>query len=260
MIPYPHASADAVTDELEAVGYSIVEGVLPAEEVARKRAELDALLAGADTGSNSFLGRRTRRVYTLLAKTRCFDEMVLNPLLLRVMDRLLNHYQLCVATAIEIGPGETAQTLHADDGVYPLPNLGSPLTVNSMWALDDFTEENGATRIVPGSHRAAEKKTEGNPPTVTACMPAGSVLIYYGGVLHGGGSNRTESPRLGVVIEYAVSWIRPQENLGLCYPPPIAGGLPKRLQELMGYNLYPPFLGYVDGRHPLTLLGDETDN
>lgn len=260
MIPYVDASAEAVVGEMEAVGYSIVEGVLTAEEVARKRAELDALLAHTDAGSNSFLGRRTRRVYTLLAKVRCFDEMVLNPLLLTVMDRVLNHYQLCVTTAIEIGPGEAAQTLHADDGVYPLPNLGAPLTVNSMWAIDDFTEENGATRLVPGSHRGAEKKSGGDAATVAACMPAGSVLIYYGSVLHGGGANRTGSPRLGVVIEYAVSWIRSQENLGLCYPPSIAGGLPTRLQELMGYNLYPPFLGYVDGRHPLTLLDDQTDN
>jgi ectoine hydroxylase-related dioxygenase (phytanoyl-CoA dioxygenase family) len=259
VISYLRASAGAVVAELEAIGYCIIEGVLSADELARKRRELDPLLAATETGSNSFLGGQTRRIYTLLAKVRCFDDAVLNPLLLAVMDRLLIHYQLCVATAIEIGPGETAQTLHADDGVYPLPNLGTPLTVNSMWALDDFTEENGATRLVPGSHRGTEKKRASPGATVTACMPAGSVLLYYGSLLHGGGANCTHLPRLGVVIEYAVSWIRPQENLGLCYPPSVAAGLPRRLQELMGYNLYPPFLGYVDGKHPLELLGEAPD-
>lgn len=256
MISHTEASADAVLREMEAVGYSIVEGVLPPDNLAQKRGVLSDLLASAAAGSNSFLGRRTRRVYTLLAKTRSFDDLVLNPLLLTVMDRVLTHYQLCVATAIEIGPREIAQTLHADDGVYPLPHLGTPLTVNSMWAIDDFTEENGATRIVSGSHRGADKKSE-DALAVAACMPAGSVLIYYGNVLHGGGANLTGLPRVGVVIEYAVSWIRPQENLGLSYPPSLARGLPTRLQELMGYNLYPPFLGYVDGQHPLGLLGNQ---
>ena len=256
MISYPAATAEAVVSEMEAVGYSIVEGVLPPDNVAQKRGVLNDLLAAAEAGSNSFLGRRTRRVYTLLAKTRSFDDLVLNPLLLTVMDRVLTHYQLCVATAIEIGPEEVAQTLHADDGVYPLPNLGTPLTVNSMWAIDDFTEENGATRIVSGSHRGADKKSN-DARTIAACMPAGSVLIYYGNVLHGGGANLTKLPRVGVVIEYAVSWIRPQENLGLSYPPSLARDLPTRLQELMGYNLYPPFLGYVDGQHPLGLLGKQ---
>lgn len=254
VIPYAEATAEAIVGELEAVGYCIIEGVQSGDELARRRRELEPLLAATDTGSNSFLGRHTRRVYTLLAKTRGFDDAVLNPLLLAVMDRVLTHYQLCVATAIEIGPGETDQTLHADDGVYPLPDLGTPLTVNSMWALDDFTEDNGATRLVAGSHRGTEKKQVTPAATVTACMPAGSVLLYYGSLLHGGGANRTQHPRLGVVIEYAVSWIRPQENLGLSYPPSLAAGLPRRLQELLGYNLYPPFLGYVDGEHPLKLL------
>ena len=85
-------------------------------------------------------------------------------------------------------------------------------------------------------------------------MPAGSVLIYLGNLLHGGGANETPAPRLGVVLEYGVSWIRPQENLGLAYPPTLARTLPTRLQELLGYNLYPPFLGYVDGKDPKELL------
>jgi ectoine hydroxylase-related dioxygenase (phytanoyl-CoA dioxygenase family) len=201
----------------------------------------------------------------LLAKLRCFDDAVLNPLLLGVLDRLLVHYQLSVSTAIEIHPGEVAQTFHRDDGVYPLPPGFGPLTINSMWAITDFTARNGATRLMPSSHRGpaptsagsdddGRSDDEGRHGEFVADMPAGSVLIYLGNLLHGGGANESPAPRLGVVLEYGVSWIRPQENLGLGYPPALARTLPTRLQELLGYNLYPPFLGYVDGMDPIELL------
>jgi ectoine hydroxylase-related dioxygenase (phytanoyl-CoA dioxygenase family) len=246
---------DEVTEALMADGYVIIEGALDPDNVRQKRQQLDDLLATTAFGDNSFLGYRTKRVFALLAKLRCFDDAVLHPLLLSVLDQVLVHYQLSVSTAIEIGPGESAQTLHADDGVYPLPTAAGPLTVNSMWAMDDFTEANGATRLVRHSHHQEVKQAHGPQPEYVAEMPAGSMLIYLGSLWHGGGANRTARPRLGVVIEYAVSWLRPQENLGLTYPPDLVRNLPGRLPELLGYNLYPPFLGYVDGRHPAELLG-----
>jgi ectoine hydroxylase-related dioxygenase (phytanoyl-CoA dioxygenase family) len=85
-------------------------------------------------------------------------------------------------------------------------------------------------------------------------MPPGTALLYTGSVWHGGGANRTGRDRLGVVLHYAVSWLRPVENHVLAVPPSLAASLPERLQELLGYNIHPPFIGYVDGRHPRKLL------
>lgn len=250
------ATPAALAARLRADGYAVMPGVLSDREITAKRRALEPLLDATAFGDNSFLGRRTRRVYSLLAKTRAFDDAVLNPTLLAVAHDLLGPFQLCVSTAIEIHPGECAQTLHADDGIYPLPTSAGPLTLNSMWALSDFSADNGATRVVPGSHTWTEKRVEpgAEAGAVTAEMPAGSVLLYLGSLLHGGGANRAAAPRLGVVLEFSVGWVRPQENLGLTYPPALARGLEPRLQELLGYNLYPPFLGYVDGRHPRYLL------
>jgi len=250
----PDRSVDQITEALLGDGFAVLEGVLTPDNVQEKRQQLDAYLIATNFGDNKFLGYRTRRVFALLAKLRCFDDAALFPLLLGVLDNVLVHYQLSVATAIEIGPGESAQTLHADDGVYPLPTSAGPLIVNTMWAIDDFTAANGATRLVRGSHHNDAKRVTTPQEEVIAEMPAGSVLVYLGSILHGGGPNHTVLPRLGVVLEYAVSWLRPQENLGLTYPPELARALPGRLQELLGYNLYPPFLGYVDGKHPAELL------
>ena len=87
-------------------------------------------------------------------------------------------------------------------------------------------------------------------------MRAGSVLFYPGSLWHGGGANRTDRPRLGVILEYAASWLRQQENHLLAVPRELARTLPERLQELLGYNIRPPFIGYVDGRHPRRALED----
>jgi ectoine hydroxylase-related dioxygenase (phytanoyl-CoA dioxygenase family) len=123
-----------------------------------------------------------------------------------------------------------------------------------MWPLQDFTEENGATRIVPGSNRWTAEQPGPDTSTVTLEMPAGTALFYTGSIWHGGGANRTDRDRLGVVIHYAASWLRPVENHVLAVPPILASTLPVRLQELLGYNIHPPFIGYVDGRHPRKLL------
>jgi len=135
-------------------------------------------------------------------------------------------------------------------GDDPLPLDFPPVVVNTMWALDDFTEANGATRIVPGSHRWVDRLPADGDEVVAAAMPAGSVNFYLGRLYHGGGANRTDLPRLGVILEYVASWLRPQENHILAVPADVVATLPERLQELLGYNIYPPFLGYVDGRHP----------
>ena len=123
-----------------------------------------------------------------------------------------------------------------------------------MWPLEDFTAANGATRVVPGSHRWVHERPDAATPTSAVAMPAGSALLYLGSLWHGGGANTTDRVRLGVVLHYAVSWLRPVENHVLAVPPATARLLPERLQELLGYNVCPPFIGYVDGRHPRRLL------
>ncbi len=237
-------------------GYVIVEGMLDPDDVERKRADLDRILADTPTGRNDFEGFATRRVYALFAKTRTFDETAVDPLLLGALDALLGQYQLSAPVGIQIGPGETAQVLHRDESVYPLASPHPPVVVNSMWPLDDFTEENGATRLIPGSHLwEPERRPLPGDEVVVAEMPAGSMLLYLGSLVHGGGENQTDAARLGVILEYVVSWLRPQENHCLAVPRAVVSQLPGRLQELLGYNIHPPFLGYVDGRHPKTVLG-----
>jgi ectoine hydroxylase-related dioxygenase (phytanoyl-CoA dioxygenase family) len=249
-MPAVEATVERVVERLDDEGYCIVEGVLTADDVAAARASLVATLAATPHGRNEFEGYTTRRVYALFAKTRAFDHSAIHPLVLGVLDRVLGHYQLSAPTGIEIGPGEKAQVLHRDEGVYPLPPDFPDVVLNTMWALDDFTEANGATRLVPRSHRWRERMPGPDDEVVSAVMPAGSVVFYVGKIWHGGGANTTDHPRLGVILEYVVSWLRAQENHLLAVPRETVVGLPERLQELLGYNIYPPFLGYVDGRHP----------
>lgn len=251
------AGVEDVIASLDRDGYAVIEGVLEQDEAGRIRAELAGILEAVPTGRNDFEGHHTKRIYAIFAKTRLLDGPATHPLVLGALDHVLGeHYQLSGPTGIEIGPGEVAQVLHRDEDIYPVPRPHPELVVNVMWAFDDFTEANGATRMVPGSHRNALEQATPETPTVPAEMPAGSVMIYLGSVWHGGGANRTDRARLGVAIEYVAGWLRPQETHLLAVPLDTARTLPERLQELLGYNVYPPFLGYVDGRHPKRVLED----
>jgi ectoine hydroxylase-related dioxygenase (phytanoyl-CoA dioxygenase family) len=251
------ATVDDIVDALEREGYCIVEGVWSPEEVAQAKASLRQVLDEIPFGRNDFEGHHTRRVYALFAKTRAFDEAAIHPLLLGVLDRVLGHYQLSAPTGIQIASGEKAQVLHYDASVYPLPRDFPDVVVNTMWALDDFTVENGATRIIPGSHRWVDRVPQVGDAVVDAVMPAGSVIFYGGKLFHGGGANSTDKPRLGVILEYVSAWLRPQETHLIAVPRAVAAELPERLQELLGYNIYPPFVGYVDGRHPRRYITSE---
>jgi ectoine hydroxylase-related dioxygenase (phytanoyl-CoA dioxygenase family) len=246
---------DGIVDGLQRHGYVIVEDVLDGQSVAVVKAELDRILEATPTGRNEFEGYATKRIYRLFAKTRRLDELAIHPMLLGVLDRVLGHYQLSAPTGIQIGPGEPEQILHRDDSIYPLPEPHPEVVLNTMWAIDDFTVENGATRFVPGSHRwEVGRQPSAHDRVVQAEMPAGSMAFYTGSIWHGGGANRTDRPRLGVILEYVAAWLRPQENHVIGVPPDVVATLPERLQELLGYNIFPPFVGYVDGRHPRRFL------
>lgn len=254
------APLDAVIEDFDRDGYTIIENYLPPDDVARKKADLHRVLRSTPTGRNDFEGFKTQRVYAFFGRTRAFDAQAIDPLVTGVLDHALNRsYLLSAPIAISIGPGETAQRLHRDDGVYPIPRPHAELVVNTMWAIDDFTEENGATHVVPGSHqwegRLAPEEEE--RLVQRAVMPAGSVMFFSGQLVHGGGANQTDRPRLGVILEYCAGWLRPQENHYLGVPKQIVRDLPKRLQELLGYSIHGNLVGNVDGRHPRKYLVDD---
>jgi ectoine hydroxylase-related dioxygenase (phytanoyl-CoA dioxygenase family) len=250
-MPGATSTGQDVARRLMSDGYVIVADLMSEADLAAARADLGRILASTPTGRNHFEGFATQRVYALFAKTRTFDRAAVHPLLLDVLDQVLGHYQLSAPVGIHIGPGEQAQMLHRDDAIYPLPEPHPPVVLNTMWPLDEFTAENGATRFIPGSHRWEPGRQPATAdPVVTAEMSPGSAMFYLGSLWHGGGANRTARPRLGVILEYAAAWLRPQENHCLAVPRATVRDLPKRLQELLGYNIYPPFVGYVDGGHP----------
>ena len=245
---------DSLIASIERRGYAVVADAASPAMLTAARCELGRILESTPVGRSEFEGFHTRRIYALFAKTRALDAFATHPTVLALLDRLLGHYQLSAPAAISIGPGEKAQRLHRDDSIYPIARPHAHLVVNAMWALDDFTTENGGTCIVPGSHTRIDDAPPSASSIVSMSMPAGSALVYVGSLWHGGGANRTDRDRLGVALHYAASWLRPAENFTLAVPPALAATLPERLQELLGYNIAPPFLGNVDGRHPRKLL------
>ena len=240
---------------LDRDGLAITKNVLDRSTCAAIREELVAILDDTPTGRNDFEGFATKRIYRLFAKTRAFDEWAVHPVLLGVLQRTIGQCQLSAPTGIQIGPDEPAQVLHRDDSIYPLPAPHAEVVINTMWAFDDFTIANGATRFIAGSHRwPPSRRPCASDPLTHAVMPAGSVAFYTGSIWHGGGANTTDRPRLGVILEYVAAWLRPQENHVIGVAPELVATLSEPLQEMLGYNIYPPFMGYVDGRHPRRFL------
>jgi ectoine hydroxylase-related dioxygenase (phytanoyl-CoA dioxygenase family) len=221
----------------------------------------DALLAlerelGTVPAANLFEGLHTWRVYNLLVHGRTFQEIPVHPHVLPVVEAVLDPGLLISSlSSIAIGPGEQAQPVHADDQLIPLPRPHGPIICNTMWAITDFTEENGATRVVPRSHRYDEPP---NPleryETVAAEMTKGSVLVWVGSLWHGGGANRTDQRRVGIAMNYCAGYIRQQENQQLGVPPALVRTFPRRLQELVGYSVYNGLVGHIDKKHPAKVV------
>jgi len=240
-----------VKQEITTNGYAIVPGLLGAAAVTAARDRLGELAESADWGTG-FDGARTRRVWAPLAVTRCMDAAALDPLVLDVVERLIGPgVQFGNTVAIRVYPGQDAQVLHYEQGIYPLPR-DRDVMVSAIWALDDFTAGNGATRVVPRSHLRPAGKPD-DAETVPVVMPAGSVLLLSGRLYHGGGANISARPRLGVVIDYLQPWLRPCEAhtlSALGVNPAEVRRLPQRLQELLGFNQASRYLGFVNGQHP----------
>jgi len=161
-------------------------------------------------------------------------------------------------SSISIQPGEAAQPIHADDQLIPIPKPHPPTVCNSMWALTDFTEDNGATRIIPGSHLSDHSPEYGGEfDSMPAVMPAGSVLIWHGSLWHGGGANQTTDTRMGLAMNYCAGYIRQQENQQLGLPPELVDQFSPRLRELVGYGVYNMLIGHINKQSPESLLLDQ---
>ena len=245
---------------IERDGYTIVEGVLAREECTAIVTAIDELerALGIDFARNDFEGRRTKRIYNLLVHGPLFEAIPVHPRVLPIVEGVLDAGCLVSSlSSIAIHPGETAQPIHADDQLLPLPKPHVATVCNTMWALTDFTEANGATRLVPGSHTRDHSPVYGSEhASIPAAMPQGSVLVWHGSLWHGGGANRSDAVRIGIAMNYCAGWIRQQENQQLGIPREIAKGFSPRLQKLVGYGIYRGLLGHIDKHDPVELLGE----
>ncbi|WP_019925141.1 phytanoyl-CoA dioxygenase family protein [Nocardia sp. BMG111209] len=247
------ALVEADLAALDRDGYVVLPDLLTAAECADLRAELVPLLGHA--GRNTFEGKRTQRVYTLLEKTRACDRLVDHPRVLALLDRLfLPNYLLSQLQVINILPGEQAQLLHHDDGFYPVPRPRPALSAATMWAIDPFTADNGGTVVLPGSHRWDSRSPAPGDPRIGTRMSAGSCVFYLGTLWHGGGANRTGAARLALTAQYCEPWLRPQEAYTLSTSRDTARIVSEDIRRMLGYSIHPPFMGAVDGMHPKRLL------
>jgi ectoine hydroxylase-related dioxygenase (phytanoyl-CoA dioxygenase family) len=250
--------ADALAEAIRRDGYAIAADLLTPREVGEIKASLAPWLQGRLMGRNDFEGFRSERVYALLAKAPPVARIIEHPRVLDVLDRLLTpHYRLSACLAIQVHPGETPQGWHADDSYVWVPRPRPMMGVSAIWAFDDFTEHNGATEVIPGSHLwgPEEQATPDDPRAVKVLMPAGSAVLFAGTLVHRGGAHRGSGTRLGITPQYCEPWVRQIENMVLAVPPEIARGYSERIQELCGYDIFEPtFIGYVDGMHPKRLL------
>lgn len=244
-------------------GYVIFPRVLSEAQVAAIR---DALKPHfTRTGRNDFEGHRSHRVYALIEKAPdLFGALAAHPLALSFVEREFGASCLLSALlAIQLLPGETVQDWHADDEQIPVPRPRPAYGVSAFWAIDETTEENGATEIVPGSHTwgAEVPRPAGeHPGALKATIPSGGLMIAKGTLYHRGGANRADRPRLIVTPQYCPGWARPLESMSLAVRPETVRSLPKRVRELLGYNIHAAFMGYVDGQHPDRLLGLGREN
>ncbi len=274
--------ADLLT-QIREKGYVVLPNLLSPVELTAIREALVPHLGRRALGRNNFEGFETERVYSLVGKGDVFERLVEHPRILALCDALLDpNYLLTASQAICIHPGETPQAFHTDDSFYPIARPRRAISVSTIFAIDAFTAENGATQIVPESNHWGDDRINGllerfaiefapradrvplpAPPTshqvrdatvVDVTMTAGSVIVFLGTLVHRGGENRSAATRLALSNQYCAAWARQQENFLMSIPREQARAMSPRLQALLGYSIHPPFMGHVAGVHPGKLL------
>lgn len=251
----------AALERLDTDGFVVIERAVGPELLNRIRDELAPYLgASAPHGRNDFEGYSTNRVYALLAKAPSVAELVEHPSVVAILDELLlPGYLLSANLAINLLPGETAQGLHTDDGFYKVPRPRPAIGISAIWAIDDFTTANGATQVIPGSHRwGTDVPDESTADIVDVVMPAGSVVLFLGTLWHRGGANRSAASRLAITPQYCEPWARQQEQMVLSVGA-AAAQYSERISTMLGFGIFPPFMGHVNGMHPLRVLHADYD-
>ena len=257
------AAPQAIADAIKGEGAVIVDDLIPVSLVDQLERELAPWIDASPAGPDEFLGRSTRRTGALIARSVAARELVMHPSILAVMGIIFSgasNFQLSLTQAIAIGPDQPAQPVHRDQwqyDFYPFP-IGFETACSCMWAITDFTEENGATRVVPGSHLLEDGVPFTPEQTVPAEMSRGSVLLWTGSVYHGGGANRSDATRIGVDMSYALGWLRQEENQYLSVPRQVAATLPVELLRVMGYSKGAYSLGFMEEyRDPIAAVRPE---
>ncbi|MFP6741624.1 MAG: phytanoyl-CoA dioxygenase family protein, partial [Alphaproteobacteria bacterium] len=258
----PDRNAASIAESIAEHGYVIIEA-LATDLTNRARDELAADIAAAPFGLDEYLGKRTKRVGSLLARSTASRELVVQPLIRALADRILlphcARYQLNYSGIMHLEPGAKAQRLHRDATLYPVLHPCPPTIMATMWAITDFTADNGATLVAPGSHLWEHDRKPFEDEIVAAEMPAGSVVVFTGGVFHGGGENNSDTVRTGMTLQYTWGWLRQEENQYLANPPEIAQTYSEELRRLIGYDYGGPYLSFVDGGDPHRIFEDNND-
>ena len=254
---------DGVIDALRRDGVAIVEGLVDKDQMTRLVQNLEPALDRQEIGGGKFFGYRKRSIAALFGRGPEYSETLLtNPTVVAVADAILLPscavYQVHASGISQVWGGGKDQPLHREVDIYAPYLQQAPdddeLVIFCMFAGSDFTADNGATRLVPGSHRWPLDRKPTPDEVDKAVMSQGSVAIWLGRTLHGLGASQSDLPRTGVGFSLSVAWLRQEENQYLAVPPEVASGLSRRVQQLLGYRVHGPLVGWVDGRHYECLL------
>lgn len=266
------ACNEDILKTLDKDGCVIIKNLLTEKKLQIVQSDLDRVFREIENCQGDFYGYKTKRTSALLKKSRICQDMATHPLVLKVMDHFLlqncSQYQINLTQGISIGPSEDKQVIHRDDNMFPYVQETGEKMINCMWAINDFTIENGATRLIPGSHLWSRENIIDQDQILQAeCakasyaeMIAGSVLIYFGSAYHSGGQNITDKNRIGAVISYNLGWLRQAENSYLAYSKDDLRSMPENIQKLLGYFVHKPNLGSVDGQDPISIINDRKYN
>jgi ectoine hydroxylase-related dioxygenase (phytanoyl-CoA dioxygenase family) len=256
----PTATAEQVAERLQTLGYAIVHNLAPTSLMDRIEAEMAPHIEATPYGFDAFVGKQTRRTGSMIARSPAARELVMHPLAIATAAKFLGHastFQLHLTQVISVHPGSEAQPLHQDQlawDFFPFPD-DYHIQCNLLWAMSDYTEEMGATRVVPGSQYNGRDKTYTQADSEPAVMPRGSALFYTGKVFHGAGANLSDKIRRAINITYAVGWVRQEENQFLSCPLEVARTLPDDLLKVMGYQMGCFAMGYVrDFEDPMVVI------
>jgi ectoine hydroxylase-related dioxygenase (phytanoyl-CoA dioxygenase family) len=283
--PLPdRAQTERDVASIEEDGFVVIEELLCRDELEEIRRLLRPHLADGLHGRNDFEGHRTQRVYALVSRGRIFEDLVRHPRVLAICDRFLaTGYLLTASQAICIHPGETPQGLHSDDAFYPIPRPRPAISMSTIWSVDAFTAENGATQVIPRSHgwsdgrvselfrgldfstrqsgESAARSPDGAAHSAeleaqlrNVEMPPGSVIVFSGTLLHRGGAGRGTSSRLVCSNQYCEPWARQQENFTLGIASEQVLAMHERVRQMLGFSIHGPFMGHFGGLHPERLL------